>query len=75
MLTRIALAITLIGASVTASAAADRNVPIRNTAAAQAQVQAPKARNAQQSYNAAPSDLQSLYQLGARIRRDTFTHD
>lgn len=77
MITRIALALALIGASVTASAAADRNA-VQAWSSTKAQVHAQghaKARNAQRSYNAVPSDLQSLYELGARIRRDTFTHD
>jgi hypothetical protein len=53
MLTRIALVLALIGTSVTASAAADRNhVPALNSAKAYAQVQKhPNARSVQQSYN------------------------
>jgi hypothetical protein len=77
MFTRIALVLALIGTSVTASAAADRKVvPAWNSTTAYAQVQThPNARSAQRSYNIAPSSLQSLYELSARIHRDTFTHD
>jgi hypothetical protein len=67
MFTRIALVLALIGTSVTASAAADRKVVrASHPTAAYAQVQ--KQQNAQPS-------LQSLYELSARIHRDTFTHD
>jgi hypothetical protein len=53
MLTRIALVLALIGTSVTASAAADRNVVATwNSANAHAQVQKhPSARSVQQPYN------------------------
>jgi hypothetical protein len=53
MLTRIALVLALIGTSVTASAAAERNVvPAWTSAKAHAQVQKhPNTRSVQQSYN------------------------
>jgi hypothetical protein len=67
MFTRTALVLALVGASVTASEAANRKVvPAWNPTQAYAQVQ--KQSNAQQS-------VQSLYELSARIHRDTFTHD
>lgn len=76
MFTRIALVLALLGTSVTASAAAGRNnVPTWNSPRAHAQVTGPSARSTQPAYNSNTSDLQSLYDLGARVRRDTFTHD
>lgn len=71
MFTRITLVLALLGTSVVAASAASNRhiVPTWNASNAHAQVQSqPNAQSKQ-------SDVQSLYELGARIRRDTFTHD
>jgi len=65
MFTRIALVLALIGTTATASAAAERKVaPAWHPTQAYAQAPVSAQRN-----------TQSLYDLSARIHRDTYTHD